>query len=215
MNAYMPAKRNLHAVLTGDIVNSSRLPVAEEEELLKTLDRTLTPYLHEYYRGDSFQVYIEDPLPALKIALRCRSLAISLTEDYESIPYDMRISIGIGRVEYPVKKLSNAKGEAFLLSGRHLDKISKTDIRLIIVTENELANIGLKTLASYINSIFDHMTARQAQVISRLLAGETQQKIAEVLGKSKSSVHQLTVSGRWHEIEEQLLQFENLINHLI
>jgi hypothetical protein len=210
----MPAKPNFQAILTGDIVNSSRLPAAEEKLLLKALDRTLKPYPHEYYRGDSFQVYIENPHIALRIALQCRAIAISFTEDDGSIPYDIRISIGIGAVEHPVKKLSNAKGEAFLLSGRYLDEISGTDIRLIIVTGNELANAGLKILTNYINSIFDNMTPRQAQVITHLLAGDTQQKVAEALGKSKSTVHQLTVSGRWPEIEQQMLQFENLINHL-
>jgi hypothetical protein len=211
----MPAKQNFHAILTGDIVNSSRLPVAEEKLLLKTLDRTLKPYPHEYYRGDSFQAYIEDPHIALRIALQCRAIAISFTKDYGSIPYDIRISIGMGAVERPVKKLSNAKGQAFLLSGRYLDEISRTNTRLIIVTGNDLANTGLKILTTYIDSIFINMTARQAQVITRLLAGDTQQKIAKALGKSKSTVHQLTVSGRWPEIEEQILQFENLINHLI
>jgi hypothetical protein len=211
----MPAKYKIHAVLTGDIVNSSRFPAAEEKLLLAALNSAFDTHLYEYYRGDSFQAYINDPRLALKVALLCRAITISFTEDYESIPYDVRISIGIGIVDQPVKKLSTAKGEAFLLSGRHLDEIAKTSTRLIITTGNELANAGLRVLADYINSIYDHMTARQAQVISRLLVGNTQQSIAEELEKSKSTVHQLTVSGRWLEIEKLLQQYENLINYLL
>ena len=108
-----------------------------------------------------------------------------------------------------------ATGEAFLLSGRNLDEISNTNIRLIIVTGNELANAGLAVLTDYINSIFEHMTPKQAEIISGLLAGNTQQSIAQQLSKSKSTVHQLTVSGRWQEIEKLLQRFENLINYLL
>lgn len=211
----MPAKHKIRAVLTGDIVNSSRLSAPEEKLLLKALNKVLDPYRYEYFRGDSFQVYMADPRSALKVALQCRAIAINFTEDPESKPYDVRISIGIGTVHPPVKKLSTAKGEAFIISGRHLDEISKTNIRLIIITGNEMANVGLKILADYINSIYDQMTARQAEVISRLLAGNTQQSISEELNKSKSTVHQLTVSGRWAEIEYLLQQFENLINLLL
>lgn len=210
----MPTHKNLHAVLTGDIVNSSLLPSMTEELLIESLDKCLHRFPHEYYRGDSFQAYVEEPRMALSIALQCRAAAISFSEDQMPESYDIRISIGIGTVDQPLKKLSNAKGEAFLLSGRHLDEISKVNTRLSITTTNELANAGLNILANYINSIFDHMTGRQAQVILRLLDGDTQQKIADELKKSKSTIHQLTVSARWSEIKEQLQLFENLIKHI-
>jgi len=210
----MSVVKKFHAVLTGDIVNSSQLQPATEKQLWNTLDKLFDPFLYDYYRGDSFQVYIDAPRMALSIALQCRAIAISFVEEQTSGAYDIRIGIGIGTVDHPVKKLSNAKGEAFLLSGRSLDEISKTNTRLTIATSNELANAGLKILADYVNSIFDQISSRQAQVISRLLAGDTQQKIAEELGKSKSTIHQLTVSGRWAEIKQQLLQFENLIKYL-
>ena len=211
----MQPTRKIHAVLTGDIVNSTRLAPGAEKQLLKALDKVLSPYQYEYYRGDSFQAYLEDPQAALRVALLCRTMAIGLTEEKEQGPYDVRISIGIGAVTKPVKKLGSAKGEAFLLSGRSFDEMQKTDTRLAIATGNELANAGLKILTDYINFIFKDMTAKQAMIISGLLVGETQQKLAEDLGKSKSTIYQLTVSGKWPEIDNQLQQFGNLINLLL
>jgi len=210
----MAENSKIHAVLTGDIVNSSRLLPREQKLFLERLNQAFGNYPHEYYRGDSFQVYIDDPCQALKVGLQCRATAISFTKGYEASPYDVRISIGVGAVDRPMKTLLVATGEAFLLSGRSLDEISSTNIHLIIVTGNELANAGLAVLTDYINSIFKRMTPKQAQIISGLLAGNTQQGIAQQLDKSKSTVHQLTVSGRWQEIENLLQHFENLINYL-
>jgi hypothetical protein len=62
-------KMTIGAVLTGDIVNSTKLPSSQEEWLLEVLDRFLNPHPHEFYRGDSFQAYIKEPSEALELAL--------------------------------------------------------------------------------------------------------------------------------------------------
>jgi hypothetical protein len=206
---------SIHAVLTGDIVNSTQLDPSTEKALIKEMERILKPYTFEFYRGDSFQVYIKDPVESLRIALTCRTLAISLTAGEDELPLsDIRISIGIGPVVHPVRTPGKAKGEAFLLSGRLFDDIQKSIQRLAIVAGHPMADIGLRVIAWYIDSIYKGMTAKQADTILGLLGGETQQDIVLRLGKSKSTVSQLVSSGRWPEIESLILQYELLINQL-
>jgi len=208
--------KNLHAVITGDIVNSTRMEPALEEELLDELKRILLPYEFEFYRGDSFQVYMQDPHQSLRVALSCRALAISRTTDGEDqVPFDMKISIGLGKVIEPVIDLGTAKGEAFLLSGRYLDEMNATIRRLSIMTGNPLANIGLQVMSDYLDAIFRNMTAKQAEVITGLLYGGTQHQLAVSLDKSKSTVSQLVNSGGWPAIERLLQQYENLIKLLL
>jgi len=67
-------------------------------------------------------------------------------------------------------------------------------------------------IADYLNSIFSIMTAKQAEVIFELLKGEVQKTIARKLKKTKSTIHQRIVSGRWPEIEKLLLRYENIVN---
>ena len=203
----------IQAVLTGDIVNSTKLVAANEKELLKVLQQVLKPYQFEFYRGDSFQVYIKQAGEALRIALLCRTAAISIFQKEED-KFDIRLSIGIGEMSDPVTKLGAAKGEAFVLSGRTFDEIAKTDIMLAITTANTLANEGMQVIADYINAIFSQMTAKQASVIFELLTGQTQQTVADKLKKSKSTINQHVSSGRWAEIEKLLQQYENIINQL-
>jgi hypothetical protein len=204
----------IHAVITGDIFNFTKLPVANEKKLLKELHQVLASQLFEFYRGDSFQAYQKNATEALKTALLCRASAISLAPEDEIASFDVRVSIGIGQVKEPVKTVNTARGEAFILSGRAFDEIAKKQTKLTIITSNALANEGLQVIAEYINAIFNTMTRKQAKVIFELLKGQTQQAVAKKLKKSKSTINQHVSSGRWAEIEKLLLHYENIINHL-
>lgn len=202
----------LSAVLTGDIVNSTKLTKAGEKTLLKMLTDLLQPYKFEFYRGDSFQVFSKKAHEALRIALLCRSAAISL-QNGKQMP-DIRIAIGIGEVNTPIRTLGSAKGEAFVLSGRSLDEIQKTETRLAIVCISELGHLGCQIISEYVNSIYRDMTPKQAEVVLHLLKGENQQNIAELLNKSKSTISQLVSSARWGEIEKILDIYNKIIDRL-
>ncbi|HTE12732.1 MAG TPA: hypothetical protein VK645_17250 [Chitinophagaceae bacterium] len=205
----------IQAVLTGDIVNSTRLGQAVEKKLLRGLQQLLAGHRFEFYRGDSFQVYVKNAGTALQTALLCRTAAISIAGNAATVSSDIRISIGIGKVKTPATGLGMAKGEAFVLSGRAFDEITKKDIRLAIASTNELANEGLQVIADYINSIFKMMTGKQAGVIFELLKGETQQAVAVKLKKSKSTINQHVNAGRWPEIEKLVEHYQNIINQLL
>ena len=208
------------AVLTGDIVNSTKLLHGQEVRLIgalkAVLDKFLGKHLHEFYRGDSFQVYMEKPADALRMALKCRALAIGITGKEESeVVSDIRISIGIGAVNHPIRDLGIAKGEAFLLSGRRFDVLQQAEQRLAIISGEPLADIGFQVMADYLDNIYSTMTGKQAEVIAELLSGTTQQQIAVTRDKSKSTISQLANAGRWPEIERLLQQYELLINQLL
>jgi diphthamide synthase subunit DPH2 len=205
----------LQAVLTGDIVNSTKLSTAKMTKLTNLLSNVLQHYKFEFFRGDSFQAHVKKPQESLRIALLCRTAAISLVKDDKAVLTDIRISIGVGNVHTPVRTLRTARGEAFVLSGRKFDEIAKVALRLGISCANTLANEGLQVISDYLNAIFEKMTAKQAEVIFQLLQGEKQQVIAKKLKKTKSTIHQRVIAGRWPEIEKLLIHFENTINQLL
>jgi hypothetical protein len=203
------------AVLTGDIVNSTRLGLAKDKKLTHALLEIFEGDKMEFYRGDSFQAYVKDPRHALRLALLSRTAAIRLFKDEGRVIADIRISIGIGKVVSPVKVLKTAKGEAFLLSGRQFDNIIKMNRRLAIISNNALANEGLQVIADYLDQIFFTMTGKQAEVVFEMLKGKTQKEVAGKIKRTKSTVHQRTLSGRWPEIESLLQRYENIINQLL
>lgn len=199
------------AVITGDIVNSTKLSGENEKLLFKQLKEWFRPYTFEFFRGDSFQVYLKDAKDALKLALMCRTLAIHLHSPEHEPLCDIRISIGIGTVSLPVRTLATAKGEAFLLSGRSFDSMVKEGKRLHLSINNPVAALTLELIADYLDSIYSGVTTKQAEVILELLNGRTQQEIAEKLSRSKSTVNQHVGSGRWEEIDKILGQYVKLL----
>src|SRR5690349_10745118 len=106
------------AVITADIVNSTLLPRKQEKKLFNALELILKPYKYEFYRGDSFQVYVKDPGKALKLLLQIRLAAKKIINGSSALQYDVRASIGIGAIASPIRSLKTAAGEAFILSGR-------------------------------------------------------------------------------------------------
>ncbi|KYP13146.1 hypothetical protein, partial [Flavihumibacter sp. CACIAM 22H1] len=205
------------SVITCDIVNSTKLTSTAESTLLTALEKLLKRYTFEFYRGDSFQFYLKpkDVTKSLQVALLCRTTALRIPATSPANKADLRISIGIGRIEGAVKKLATAKGEAFVLSGRGLDNLSKTPSRLLISVEKEnIVRYSFDLIAAYTDSIFNNMTAKQAEVISLLLQGKTQADTVKTLKKSKSTISQRANSAKWSEIEWILKMFNNLINEL-
>jgi len=202
----------VQAVITGDIVNSTLLKQADEKKLAAALTQVFEQQKMEFFRGDSFQAYIKDPKKALRLALMSRARAISFFGEGNSILTDVKISIGLGTVHIPVRTLNTARGEAFILSGRQFDNMTDSDPRLMLAINDPLANEGFQVIADYLNAIFTNMTDKQAEVIFELLKGEVQKTIARKLKKTKSSIHQRLVSGRWPEIEKLLLRYENIVN---
>lgn len=204
----------IQAVLTGDIVNSTLLNEAKEKKLAQILKDVHSDHKMEFFRGDSFQAYIKDPKKALRLALLSRAITIGMFKEDETSVYDIRISIGLGTVQIPVRTLNTARGEAFILSGRKFDEIAKSEQRIAIAIANPLANEAFQVITDYLNAIFDTMTGKQAEVIVELLKGEMQKAIARKLKKTKSTIHQRMMAGRWPEIEKLLLHYVNIINLL-
>jgi len=204
---------NHGAVITADIVNSTRLSKAETKKLLKNLNLILQGYQHEFFRGDSFQVFIKDPQDALRVLLQVRIAAVKISSEAAII--DVRGSIGIGNVKLPVRSLSTAAGEAFTLSGRAFDKMGR-DQRLIIVADekNETVNLGMHILSGFIDYIFQRLTVKQAAVMFELLMNRTQIEAAKRLRKSQPTVNKHAQSAGWPQIEKLLENYKNLIRSI-
>jgi len=199
----------LSAVITADIVNSTKLSKAEYKRLLKNLEEILQPYQHEFFRGDSFQVFVKSPGEALRVLLRARTAAMKLSEPS---PSDIRASIGIGQVKLPVKSFQTASGDVFILSGRSFDKMVK-DERLIIVSDekNKAVNLGLKLVSQFIDYLFQRLTFKQAAVVYELLMDHTQIDTAKKLKKSQATIHKHIQAAGWPQTEKLLSDYKELI----
>ncbi|HOA38414.1 MAG TPA: hypothetical protein PLQ65_12770 [Flavihumibacter sp.] len=202
---------SISAILTGDIVNSTRIGTRHSRALISALETLFGKRSYEFYRGDSFQIREPDPAKALRLAMQCRVLALKIKHKNQAVRADIRISIGLGKTGKLAGTPGLSSGEAFLLSGRSFDQLTAADKRLSIAVSNPLGAAGLAVIADYTDAVFREMTINQAALYEWLLTGTSQQDAAKKLKKSKSTVHQYAVSGRWRETEQILLHYENIV----
>ena len=199
---------NLIAVITGDIVNSSRLSEEEKGDILSWInqltgeDLLLKP---KFFRGDSFQLAAK-PKAALALALKCRTELRSRNESS-----DARISIGIGEVTSWNNDVLLSNGPAFERSGKNLDELKNKGLRIIIVTGNKELDKELETYCVMAEPYINNFTSAQAKVISCKLEDMPQDKIGEILHISQPAVSKALKAAHWKAIHKFVERYGQII----
>ncbi|MCE6991692.1 SatD family protein [Dyadobacter sp. CY323] len=203
----MKAIKKNHAVITADMVNSTRFSREETaawlEELIallrehKSFNWALKP---EIYRGDSFQGVLKNPAEVMRVAVLAR--AVMRTHDINT---DLRVAIGIGKIDPLTDRPGTSDGEAFRLSGHLADNIRKQKARIGIALPipTEPLNASLDLL----ETLIENWTTAQSEVIAALLNHNNITQIAERLSISQSAVSQRIAASKWWAVENFLTTF--------
>lgn len=204
------------AVITADIVNSTAMGSKGLVALSSTLENIIQDNqakMLSFYRGDSFQSYISDPNEVFRLALLLRTGTRLFGQKNSGIVTDLKISIGIGRIETPVTP-QNAHGETFVLSGRGLDQLERSDRKLLIQSKDPGLNIALESISLFTDYLFDALTYKQAEVLQHLLMGRNQLETAALLNKSQSTINKHIQSLGWKEMEELFRLYHEIIRQI-
>jgi len=207
-----PTKR--YAVLTGDIVNSSKLSKAERQRLPAEIKRAAretqktfpdaVPLDLEVFRGDSWQLLLSDPVRSLRIGLFFRACLRSGRERGRGL--DTRMAIALGAVDFvPKGKVSEGDGEAYRISGRVLEELPSN--RFLRIAGPDLPEqSGLDAIVGLIDAIAQGWTGRQARAVAGALRGWTQEKIAASWSEavSQPAITKHLGGARWPALETAL-----------
>ena len=202
------------AVITADIVNSTLLPRKQLNRLIKSVEAILRPHRYEFYRGDGIQVYVKDISLAFETGLKLRLAAKKIIDEGKPAT-DIRIAIGIGDIKTPVRTLKQSTEQAFILSGRGLDDLTRSRDRLRIVSNNETVNDLMRVISRFMDYLFTGLTSKQSEVILELMQGHTQTQAAKRLKKSQVTIHRQAHAAAWSEIEILLNEYKNAVTKYI
>jgi len=214
--------KNLYAVITGDLVESSRLTSEKREHLLDVLRKSfrlideisgkkLITAPFEIYRGDSFQGVLNDPSDALLASMIIRATLRKSFETKKRYAWDARISAGIGTIEFFSEKTSEGDGVAYRNSGPQLDEM-KTDTRLRITTPDKELNDELEVECSLLDAVVSGWSIPQAEVVLKQMHGLTQQQTADELGISQSAVNHRLKGAGWSAMSKFMKRFKHMIS---
>jgi predicted DNA-binding protein YlxM (UPF0122 family) len=212
--------KKIYAVLTGDLIGSSRFRIEEREKVISNLkdsfkmispDSITSPFV--IFRGDSFQGVLSRPDEALNAALIIRSSLLSRFKGKRA-RLDARIAIGIGTIDYlSGNQVGEGDGEAYRNSGPELDKMKKREQNLIIKTPWAGINEELRIECSLLDALIQRWTKEQAEVILyHITKGVTQEEIAKILGISQPAVFQRLKTGGTWAVQAFMEHFEVIIH---
>lgn len=196
------------SILTGDIINSRK---KDDHFWLKTLKETLdtfgkSPKYWQVYRGDSFQLEIENCENAFYAALKLKS-HLKSTENI-----DVRIGIGIGEKEFNVDRITESNGEAYINSGFAFDTYLKKQT-IAIKTPWQEIDEELNIAFDLALLTMDSWTKNSAEVFKLSLESEnsTQKKIATILGITQGRVSERQKRSGFEPIMKLEKRFRKLI----
>jgi len=212
--------KKIYAVLTGDLIGSSRFRIDEREKVISNLKDSFKMISSDIitsqfviFRGDSFQGVLSRPDEALNAALIIRSSLLSRFKGKRA-RLDARIAIGIGTIDYlPGNQVGEGDGEAYRNSGPELDKMKKREQNLIIKTPWAGINEELRIECSLLDALIQRWTKEQAEVILyHITKGVTQEEIAKILSISQPAVFQRLKTGGYWAVQAFLEHFELIIH---
>lgn len=205
------------AVISGDIVNSTKLNSEQFEKLLSRIKQIQqfvsagnAANAHSIARGDEFQSVVHDIESALRYTLIYRISIKALGKEFDS-----RISFAIAADAELREKVSESMGKAFVLSGRGLTTL-KSD-RLVFSSDQLELTDHFALLMKYLDRQLTALTSRQCEVLLLMLQsneGMSVNDLAEKLGVATATASKSLKASGWPLISELNWRFINKIEGL-
>lgn len=202
------------AVISGDIVNSTKLTSTQFEQLLKrikyfqkSISKGHSSNAHSIERGDEFQSVIHDIENALRYTIIYRVGIKALGKEFDS-----RISFAIASDADIRESVSESMGKAFILSGRGLRAMKNA--RLVFTSDRSELNEHFDLLFKYLDRQLNELTSRQCEVMLPMLLSDKEMSInelAEMLDIASATVSKSLKASGWPLINELNWQFINQV----
>jgi len=196
------------SILTGDVINSKKV---KPDVWLLSLRKILSEYANEneqweIFRGDSFQVEVE-LTKALELAFKIK-LAM---KQHELI--DVRIAIGLGKKTFKSKKITESNGTAFINSGECFENLKKSTLAL--KSSNKDFDYTINTMIQLASLTMNSWTVNSIKLIKVALDNPelNQNKIAELLNKSQSTISEGLKRSGFDELQQMLNYYEYKVNN--
>lgn len=205
------------AVLTGDVVHSSKMSTTQYSQTIETLKQLISAEKQknsasgDIYRGDEFQLQYSKPEYALQSALIFK-LSLPCT-----------LSLAYGKYEVFNDSPSTSSGPVYVESGKSLDKANRGDLIVSLSQDTSvLQNTcpptqfhpnGLLLLNNFLAHTLNSLTKSQSELLLAYIKnGFPEHKVlAELTGTSRQNISNRLSSMGAHLVRD----YVNYINELL
>ena len=126
----------------------------------------------------------------------------------------VRLGIGIGAIDTLPDGTLDSDGQAYRFSRQRLSEMEEPDRSISLTTTRSDANEEWDIHTTTLDHLEKNRTENQSEALYWLLKGETQQKIAQLVGISQPSVHSRLKGVGWPIVEKMLSRYERLTGSL-
>lgn len=209
---YSSLKKKMTGIITGDIINSQNVDPKVWLNILKEeLEKTgPNPLSWEIYRGDSFQLEVNDPAEALQKAIQIKA-AIRTVKGI-----DVRMAIGIGNKTFSAAKITESNGTAFVYSGEMFEQLVRNKQSLAIATASDKFNSEMNLYLRLALIAMDNWLVNSAQAVKLALEYPelSQMELGKKLGIKQNAVSNRLKRSYLDEILELIKMYKTKITEL-
>ncbi|WP_286235418.1 hypothetical protein [Thalassotalea sediminis] len=202
------------AVLTGDIVNSTKMPQQQYKNVIQSLQALLKQTEAQYqacgeiYRGDEFQIQYPNPFDAIKSSLLIK---LALISEDTKVPVQCTLSLAYGHYDIYAEKPNTSSGPVFVNSGRQLDKTNKGDLTVSFADKNQHDNIQL--LTQFLNHVLNRLTNTQAALLYQYIQSDfaEHKKLAEQTGTTRQNISNRLANIGAHLVRDYIMLIQSYL----
>ncbi|MDQ1164798.1 hypothetical protein [Flavobacterium sp. SORGH_AS_0622] len=173
------------SVITGDIIGSRQQKSDHWVDDLKNILAPFgsTPNKWEVYRGDEFQIEVQNPEDALLAAILVKA-------HLRAIKSDARMSIGFGDKTHNAKRISESNGSAFIHSGELFETLKKQKVTLALRTGDNSFDEKLNLMLQLALTFMDSWLVQSAEFVAAAIENPTlsQEELGQKLGINQAAV---------------------------
>lgn len=194
------------AVLTGDIVASSRVPEDQRAAMLDRLDRamgSLSPLAQQIFRGDAFQAALAEPARCLDAALQLQ-LRMEAPDFADGPSRELRLGLGLGEATAPPgEPIGRWSGRAFVQAAGALSGLEGAagGRRLALRSPWPSLDAELAVELALLDALRRRWTPEQRAAVLGALSGQTQAEQAAALGVTQPAVSQRLRAAGWDALQ--------------
>ncbi len=165
---------------------------------------------YEIIRMDEFLALSPHPVHTMRSIVMVLSAFRFLSYKELMERLELRISIGIGPVEYAQDHLRESDGTAFRSAASGLQKMKRNQ-RITIRTTEKTWNGEFDLSCSFMDILIRSWSDEQAEAIFLKMTGKNQIQISEMLGISQPAVNRRLKAAHSDTIMKFIHRFENLL----
>ena len=166
---------------------------------------------YEIIRMDEFLALSESPAHSIRSVIMLFSAFRFLSYRELGERVELRISEGIGPVEFAQEHLRESDGTAFRKASSGIGKMKRHQ-RIYITCPVKAINEEFALTCSFMDILIHDWSDEQAEALFLNLTGKNQMEISELLGISQPAVNRRLKAGHFDTVQKFILRFEHILH---